>query len=230
MKALIIISLLYFACTISYAQKVLAETSATGEIAIKGINSALSGGTGVLGESNGIGVKGSSTDGTGVYGSSSGSIGIGVEGSGGTGVVGRGFFGADFWADGPGEDYGSSSSRRWKNNVRNIPDPLQMLDQLRGVYFTWDSEHGGRNSIGFIAEEVGEVLPEIVWYEENGIDAIGMDYSKMTPLILEISKALRHEYQSKIEEQEERIDRLEQKIAYLNNLVLAQTDTPLSSK
>jgi len=41
-----------------------------------------------------------------------------------------------------------------------------------------------------IAEEVGEVLPEIVHYEENGVDAMGMDYSKLTPLLVEAVKAL----------------------------------------
>jgi hypothetical protein len=30
-------------------------------------------------------------------------------------------------------------------------------------------------------------------YEENGIDAIGMDYSKLTPLLVEAVKALRDE-------------------------------------
>ena len=32
-----------------------------------------------------------------------------------------------------------------------------------------------------------------VIYEENGIDAIGMDYSKMTPLLVEAVNALRDE-------------------------------------
>jgi hypothetical protein len=36
---------------------------------------------------------------------------------------------------------------------------------------------------------VGKVLPEIVDYEQNGIDAIGLDYSKITPLLVEAIKA-----------------------------------------
>jgi len=61
------------------------------------------------------------------------------------------------------------------------------------VYFDWDNEHGGQHDIGMIAEEVGAVMPEIVNYEENGVDAIGMDYSKMTPLLVEAVNALRAE-------------------------------------
>ncbi len=49
-----------------------------------------------------------------------------------------------------------------------------------------------------IAEEVGKVLPEIVNYEENGIDAMGMDYSKMTPLLVEAVNALRAEKDAEI--------------------------------
>ena len=70
--------------------------------------------------------------------------------------------------------------------------------QIRGVYFDWDTEHGGHHDVGMIAEEVGAVMPEIVQYEENGVDAIGMDYSKMTPLLVaavnsrRLSKGIRH--------------------------------------
>jgi hypothetical protein len=44
-----------------------------------------------------------------------------------------------------------------------------------------------------IAEEVGRVLPEIVRYEQNGADAIGMDYGKVTPLLVEAVKDLKSE-------------------------------------
>jgi hypothetical protein len=54
--------------------------------------------------------------------------------------------------------------------------------------------------LGFIAEEVGKVLPEIVAYEENGIDAKGLDYSKMTPLLVEAFNALRKEYQEQMDQ------------------------------
>ena len=49
-----------------------------------------------------------------------------------------------------------------------------------------------------IAEEVGAVLPEIVNYEENGIDAIGMDYSKMTPLLVEAVNAVQEQMNAEL--------------------------------
>ncbi len=79
-----------------------------------------------------------------------------------------------------------------------IGDPLDKLAQIRGVYFDWDTEHGGHHDVGVIAEEVGAVMPEIVQYEENGVDAIGLDYSKMTPLLVEAVNALRSQRESDI--------------------------------
>jgi hypothetical protein len=110
----------------------------------------------------------------------------------GTGVDANGTA-YDFYASGPGTDYGSASSIRWKSDIRRIDDALGKVLRLRGVYFNWDSAHGGRHDVGMVAEEVGEVLPEIVSYEENGVDATGMDYSKLTPLLVEAVKALKAE-------------------------------------
>jgi len=84
---------------------------------------------------------------------------------------------------------------------------------LRGVYFNWDKEHGGQHDIGMIAEEVGAVVPEIVQYEENGIDAIGMDYSKLSPLLVAAVNALRAEKDQQIIELEARIAALEARLA-----------------
>jgi hypothetical protein len=110
------------------------------------------------------------------------------ESAGGVGVYGAGDA-YDFYAGGSGTDYGTSSSIRWKNNVVPISNPLRKLSKIDGVYFDWDQEHGGKHSVGFIAEQVGEVLPEIVDYEKDSEYAIGMDYSKITPLLVEAVKA-----------------------------------------
>ncbi len=61
------------------------------------------------------------------------------------------------------------SSGRWKTNINTIDHALDTVQQLRGV--TYDRKANGQHDIGLIAEEVGEVLPEVVQYEENGVDA-----------------------------------------------------------
>ena len=60
-----------------------------------------------------------------------------------------------------------------------------------------------------IAEEVGEVLPEIVRYEEDGTYASGMDYSRLTPLLVEAVKELKTESQKLKAENEDLKKRLE---------------------
>ncbi|PHQ80607.1 MAG: hypothetical protein COB69_05680, partial [Phycisphaera sp.] len=157
-----------------------------------------------------FGVWGSSasTSGTAVYGRATAVSGVT------TGVLGRSdsSSGFDFYANGAGTNYGAASSRRWKSDIRNIDDPLGKIARLRGVYYTWDKEHGGHHDLGMIAEEVGEVLPEIVNYEENGVDAIGLDYGMMTPLLVEGINALRAEKDTEIAELRERITELERLI------------------
>ncbi len=131
--------------------------------------------------------------------------------------------GFDFFAEGAGTDYGAACSRRWKRNVEPISDPLRKLAQLRGVYFDWDDEHGGQHDVGMIAEEVGAVLPEIVNYEENGIDAHGMDYSKLTPLLVEAVNALRAEKDAEIELLRNKNTELEARLARIEAMLSVQS-------
>ena len=160
--------------------------------------------------SNGVAVSGwaGGTNGTGVYGTG-GPWGPGVVGKGIDGVRGISTWDAefsfDFYADGPGKDFGSSSSIRWKRNIELISDPIEKIKSLRGVYFDWDEKHGGHHDIGMVAEEVGKILPEIVAYEKNGIDARGMDYGKLSPLLVEAIK----EQQKIIDDLRARIEQLE---------------------
>ena len=78
------------------------------------------------------------------------------------------------------------SSRRWKTNIHPLHNALGMVEQLRGV--SYDLKDSGKHEIGVIAEEVGAVVPEVVSYEENGKDARGVDYSRLTALLIEATK------------------------------------------
>jgi len=178
-------------------------------------------GRGVLGSA-----VGSGWDPTyGVYGEAQSTNGRGVAGyatgARGVGVLGWGRF-YDFYAEGPGQNYGAASSIRWKTNIQPIDDPLGKVIRLRGVYFDWDEEHGGQHDVGMIAEEVGEVLPEIVGYEENGVYATGMDYSKLTPLLIEAVKELKRqgdERQKELAKKDVEIAELKARLTKLETVV-----------
>lgn len=78
------------------------------------------------------------------------------------------------------------SSKRWKKNIRTLDSALQTVARLRGVSYDWKAD--GKHDIGLIAEEVGEVLPEIVTYEENGIDAKSVAYARLVAVLIEAVK------------------------------------------
>ena len=82
--------------------------------------------------------------------------------------------------------FNQASSRRWKKDIQKIEGALALVDQLRGVTYRWKADD--RSDIGLIAEEVGAVLPEIVEFEENGIDARSVDYTSLVPLLIEAIK------------------------------------------
>ncbi|MBU1599901.1 tail fiber domain-containing protein, partial [bacterium] len=91
------------------------------------------------------------------------------------------------------------SSIRWKKNIRLIDNALEKVKRLRGVYYDW--KESDVHDIGLIAEEVGEVIPEVVDYEENGTDAKGLDYSRLVALLVEAIK----NQQTQMEDQQESI-------------------------
>jgi hypothetical protein len=111
------------------------------------------------------------------------------------------------------------SSRRWKTNIQTLPDALSKVERLRGV--SYDLKDSGKHEIGVIAEEVGAVVPEIVSYEQNGKDAAGVDYSRLTALLIEAVKqqqreisTLRKQLRTRVAKEaalESRLEQLEQK-------------------
>ena len=65
-------------------------------------------------------------------------------------------------------------------------------------------EKTGKHDIGLIAEDVGQVVPEVVKYEENGVDAQSVDYARLTALLIEAVK----EQQKTIDELKSELDDL----------------------
>ncbi len=84
----------------------------------------------------------------------------------------------------------SSSDKRLKDDVTPIINALDKLLKLNGVKWKWNDNAGevtkSTPSIGLIAQEVQEVLPEIVIEREDGY--LALDYSKMVGLLVEAIK------------------------------------------
>jgi len=83
--------------------------------------------------------------------------------------------------------YMTYSSQRFKKDVEVIDNPIETIQNLRGVTFTWKKNN--QKDYGFIAEEVGKELPIIVEWDnknsENPPQAMSMDYTRIIPILLE---------------------------------------------
>lgn len=79
------------------------------------------------------------------------------------------------------------SSRRWKTDIVPLEEALALIRQLRGVRYRW--AESGAPDLGFVAEEVGTVVPEVVTYAPNGVDAQTVDYARLVALLVEAVKA-----------------------------------------
>jgi len=83
----------------------------------------------------------------------------------------------------------ANSDERLKENISTIEDALEKVNKLRGVEFDWKDT--GIHSLGFIAQEVEKVLPDLV-KEHDGIKSLA--YGNMASLLLEAIKELSVKY------------------------------------
>jgi hypothetical protein len=83
-------------------------------------------------------------------------------------------------------DFLSLSDRRFKTNIEPIQTPVELVQGLRGVRFTW--KDSGKQDIGFIAQEVCKMIPEAVSGDEE--KGFHMSYEKLIPVLLEAIKDL----------------------------------------
>ena len=97
-------------------------------------------------------------------------------------------------------DYNSSSDSRLKVNIKTIDNALGTIATLRGVSFDWKDNSG--RSYGLIAQEVQEILPDVVTEDENGF--LGIKYTNMIGILVEA-----------IKEQQEQINTLKKLIEKL---------------
>lgn len=84
----------------------------------------------------------------------------------------------------------ASSDERLKDNIKPIENALEKVSKIRGVEFDWNDKqetYTGHDT-GVIAQEVKEVLPEVVTEREDGMLAVR--YEKMIGLLVESIKDL----------------------------------------
>jgi hypothetical protein len=90
-----------------------------------------------------------------------------------------------------------SSDRRLKKNITPFAPMLDKVTALQPVHYFWRSDEfparhfGNRQNYGLIAQDVEQVLPELVVTNEDGYKAV--DYSKLPLLTIQAVKDLKAE-------------------------------------
>jgi hypothetical protein len=79
-------------------------------------------------------------------------------------------------------DFNSTSDARLKTNVQVIEDPLEKVLQINGVSFNWIKDN--KPSMGVIADNIQEVLPELV----SDTDPKTVNYNGLIGLLIECVK------------------------------------------
>lgn len=108
----------------------------------------------------------------------------------------------------------NQSDARDKHDVRDLAGAAGLVDRLRGVRFVWnDSTPDGvalptGEQIGFLAQEVETVLPELVATDALGRKAVS--YVNIVPLLVEALKEERRARAAETRALQARLDRLEQ--------------------
>jgi hypothetical protein len=103
----------------------------------------------------------------------------------------------------------SESDARLKTDVCPLTGGLDGVERLRPVRFNWnrrrnlDRRHSDQPQIGLIAQEVREVVPEAVAERSDGYLAV--DYSRLTPILIQAMRELRAEKDQQLAERDAQI-------------------------
>jgi hypothetical protein len=127
-------------------------------------------------------------------GSSSGNVGVGTTTPGYT---------LDVNGQCHASSFPTSSDKRFKENVKEIDNALEKVKKLRGVYFNWNKfyqetlkvDETEDTEIGVIAQEIKEVIPEVVTTFEREVDGkkeryYSVEYARLTALLINAIKEL----------------------------------------
>jgi len=86
----------------------------------------------------------------------------------------------------------TSSDIRWKKNIEPLQNVLEKVNRLQGVSFEWNLDEFPNQGfkkgiqIGLVAQNVEDVVPELVKTNENGFKAVS--YDKLNAIIIEAIK------------------------------------------
>ena len=87
--------------------------------------------------------------------------------------------------------YNTSSDQRLKENIADADDAGSKIDAIQVRKFDWKVD-GSHQDYGMIAQELVEVAPEAVTVPTDSEEMMGVDYSKLVPMLIKEIQSLRN--------------------------------------
>ena len=92
---------------------------------------------------------------------------------------------------GSATSYNTSSDQRLKENIADADDAGSKIDAIQVRKYDWKAD-GSHQDYGMIAQELLEVVPEAVSVPEDSEEMMGVDYSKLVPMLIKEIQSLRN--------------------------------------
>ncbi|MCH8210312.1 MAG: tail fiber domain-containing protein [Planctomycetes bacterium] len=117
--------------------------------------------------------------------------------------------------------YLNCSDARFKENVQPLTDSLEKVLKLRGVQFDWKRDEFPEHrfsqdrQVGFVAQEVAKVLPELVSGGDGDQEFYSVSYVGLVPVLVEAIKELN----GHVQQRDAQITELQARLTALETLV-----------
>ena len=92
--------------------------------------------------------------------------------------------------NGSATSYSTSSDQRLKENIVDAPSASDDIDAIQVRSFDWKAD-GSHQKYGMVAQELQSVAPEAVTGDADSDDMMGVDYSKLVPMLVKEIQSLR---------------------------------------
>ncbi len=87
-------------------------------------------------------------------------------------------------------DVTAFSDKRLKKDIKNIENSLDMVMKMQGVYYKRKDIENAKEQIGVLAQDMENVLPQVVLTADDEMKSKSVDYGKLCALLIECVKDL----------------------------------------
>ena len=88
-------------------------------------------------------------------------------------------------------DFNSLSDKNKKDNIESLVDAVNVINNIKPVSFTW--KDNGNKAYGVIAQDVEEILPDIVSTNKEGVKSVS--YTQIIPFLIQVIQEQHKEIQ-----------------------------------